>query len=183
MKKILTAFVLAFVTVFASAQDIPAGVRMEFTEIEQNDFQYSIFSYKDGTGTVGYYLSLGREVDLLEIFQDGDSDFSLGHVDEICLLLGATADEASATLDSLAALLDENPGTTAEFPCRLTGGAEKLSVPGTLNCLVVKRLLQGKRLCFQFVNGRHTAEVDLTKSSLKSLRWGFNLGRKMHPNW
>ena len=81
------------------------------------------------------------------------------------------------------ALLDGNPGTAAEFPCRLTSGAEKLSVPGTLNWVVVKRFLQGKRLCFQFVNGRHTAEVDLAKSSLKSLRRGFNLGRKMHPNW
>ncbi len=75
------------------------------------------------------------------------------------------------------ALLEEAPGTTAAFQCRRASGGERLSVPDQANCVVVKRFLQGKRLCFQFVSGGRTADVDLTRSTLKTLRWNLNLGR------
>lgn len=184
MKRIITTLVLALVAVFAIAQnrDIPAGIRMEVTEAgEDDEREYSIFTYKDEDGTFGYYLSLGREFKLLEILSD-DSSSSLSHLDEACLWLGKTADEAAATLDSFLDLLDEPVGTVKEFPCRLTNGAEKLTDHSTAVCFIVKRFLQGKRLCFHFTAGRHTGEVDLTKSAIKSLRWSFNLARKIHSD-
>ena len=49
-------------------------------------------------------------------------------------------------------------------------------------CVVVKRFLQGKRLNFQFVSGGRTADVDLTRSTLKALRWNLNLGKKLGLN-
>ena len=109
-----------------------------------------------------------------EIF-GGHTSFS--HIDETCLCLGATKEEALAIIESMLTLLEEAPGTTAAFQCRRSSGGERLSVPDQANCVVVKRFLQGKRLCFQFVSGGHTADVDLTRSTLKTLRWNLNLGR------
>ena len=184
MKRLLITLALALAAVSAFAQrDIPAGMRMEFTEVEQDENGYSIFTYKDEDGTYGYYLSLTHSIDLLSIFRDDDSDFSFQHFDEVCLLLGATADEAAATLESFQTLLEAQTGTVTQFPCRRTNGAEVLTVPDTATCFVVKRFFQAKRLCFQFVSGQHTAEVDLTKSALKSLIWNFGVARKLHPDW
>ena len=181
MKRIITTLALACVLTSAWAQDFPAGMRREIVEIEQNDHEYSLFSYKEEDGSLGYYLSLGHVTPIVEaeIF-GGHTSFS--HIDETCLCLGATKDEALATIESLLALLEEAPGTTAAFQCRRSSGGERLSVPDQANCVVVKRFLQGKRLCFQFVSGEHTAEVDLTRSTLKSLRWNINLGKKLGLN-
>ena len=181
MKRIITTLALACVLTSAWAQDFPAGMRREIVEIEQDDHEYSLFSYKEEDGSLGYYLSLGRVTPIVEaeIF-GGHTSFS--HIDETCLCLGATKDEALATIESLLALLEEAPGTTAAFQCRRSSGGERLSVPDQANCVVVKRFLQGKRLCFQFVSGEHTAEVDLTRSTLKSLRWNVNLGKKLGLN-
>ena len=162
MKRILTTIVLACVLTSAWAQDFPAGMRNEIVEIEQNEDEYSLFTYKDEDGAFGYYLS---------------GQTSLSHIDETCLCLGATKEEALATIESMLALLEEAPGTTAAFQCRRASGGERLSVPDQANCVVVKRFLQGKRLCFQFVSGGRTADVDLTRSTLKTLRWNLNLGR------
>ena len=60
MKRILTTIVLACVLTSAWAQDFPAGMRNEIVEIEQNEDEYSLFTYKDEDGAFGYYLSLGR---------------------------------------------------------------------------------------------------------------------------
>ena len=181
MKRFFTALVLACLTFFAVAQDIPSGMKMEIAEVGENDNEYSIFTYKDPDGTFGYYLSVGHVFQLLELLFD-ESSSSFGLVDETCLVMGETMDDAFAFLDSLLELLDEAPGTTADFPCRLTTGADQLFVPSTANAIVVKRFLQGKRINFHFVSGSHTAEVDLTKSAVKSLRWNLDLYRKLHPN-
>ena len=184
MKRFLITLALALAAVSAFAQrDIPAGMRMEFTEVEQDDNEYAIFTYKDEDGTYGYYLSLGRSFELMSILRDDVTDFSFKHIDEICLLLGATADEAAATLESFQTLLDAETGTVTQFPCRRTNGAEGLTVPDTATCTVVKRFLQAKRLCFQFVSGHHTADADLTKPALKSLIWNFGVARKLRPDW
>ena len=178
----LITLALAFTTVFAFAQNIPAGMRMEIIEVGQDDDEYSIFTYKDDDGTFGYYLSLGHKYDLLGILVDDDTDFSLSHIDETCLLLGATADEADATLNTLLVLVDGEPGTMVEFPCRMSMGAERLGGASTAICYVTKRLLQSKRLVFHFTSGSRTAEADLTKSAIRSLISGFKLGQKLHPN-
>jgi hypothetical protein len=183
MKRIFATLAFALVALFAVAQNnIPVGMRMEMTEIGEDDEQYSIFTYKDEDGTYGYYLSLGHEYRLLEISRDDVTDFTFSHFEETCLWMGSTADEAAAFLESLLALVAEEPGTMAEFPCRLSSGAEKLAGSSTATCMVVKRFLQRKRLCFHFISGGRTAETDLTQSAMKSLRWSFNLARKLHPD-
>lgn len=181
MKRLLTTLALACMTLFAVAQNSPIGMKMEIAEVEENDNEYAIFTYKDPDGAFGYYLSVGHVFQLLDLFLDNPSS-SFGLVDETCLVMGETMDDAFAFLDSLLELLDEAPGTTAEFPCRLTTGADQLFVHSTANAIVIKRFLQGKRLNFHFVSGSHTADVDLTKSAIKSLRWNLDLYRKLHPN-
>ncbi|MBQ9888147.1 MAG: hypothetical protein IJM41_02755 [Bacteroidales bacterium] len=182
MKHLLFTIALVFAGVIAFAQNIPAGMRMELTECEENNREYSVFSYKDADGTYGYYLSLGREFRLIESNrEDGTVSGHIDHIDETCILLGSTMDEAIASLDSLLDLLNEDPGTVLEFPCRLATGAERLGEPSTATCFITKRILQGKRLCFQFISGRHTAQTDLTKSSIKSLKSGVKLYKKLHP--
>ena len=184
MKRILTTIALACVLTSAWAQDFPAGMRKEIVEIEQNEDEYSLFTYKDEDGAFGYYLSLGRVFPILEAEIFGGQT-SLSHMDETCLCLGATKEEALATIEQLLALLEEPAGTTAAFQCRRASGGERLSVPDQANCVVVKRFLQGnvkrflqgKRLNFQFVSGGRTADVDLTRSTLKTLRWNLNLGK------
>ena len=181
MKRILTTLVLACMTLFAVAQNIPAGMKMELAEVGQDNNEYSVFTYKDQDGTFGYYLSVGHVFDIMELLFDNSST-SFGLVDETCLVMGETMDDAFAFLDSLLELLEAEPGTTAEFPCRLTTGADQLFVPSTAHAIVVKRFLQAKRICFTFISGSHTADVDLTKSAVKSLRWNLDLYRKLHPN-
>lgn len=182
MKKVLTTLALACFTLISFAQNIPAGIRMEVAEFEMNQNEYSVFTYKDADGTYGYYLSLGRAYNLLESSRDGVVTSSLDHVDETCILIGENSDEAMATLDELLGLLSKAPGTTLEFPCRLTTGADRLGEASTATCRVVKRALEGKRLNFQFQTGRRTAEADLTKSAIKSLKLNFKINIKLHPN-
>lgn len=185
MKRILTIIALVIATLPAFAQkqkNTPAGMRMEIVEIEQDDNEYSIFTYKDDDGTFGYYLSLGHVYRLLEVTRNDETDFTLDHVNETCLWLGADAEEASATIETLLELFDAPLATIKEFPCRLSTGAERLGESSIASCSVVKRLLQGKRLCFMFQSGGHTVQADLTKSALKSLRVSFNLHKKMHKD-
>ena len=181
MKRLLTTLALACMTLFAVAQNSPVGMKMEIAEVGDDDNQFSIFTYRDPDGAFGYYLGVGREFDLLEIFSD-DRSSSFGIVDETCLVMGETMDDAFAFLDSLQELLEEAPGTTAEFPCRMTTGADQLFAPSVANAIVVKRFLQGKRLSFHFISGKHSAEVDMTRSDIKMLRWNLNLYRKIHPD-
>ena len=183
MRRFLVSLAAVFIALSAYAQDIPAGMRMECASVEEDDNVFTIFSYKDNDGTFGYYLGIGREVDLLEIFRDDDlSGVSLGHMDEVCLPMGETIAEAVVFLNSLKELREKDPGTTVVFPCRLTAGAEQLSVPGTATAVVVDRWFQAQRICFHFQSGRHSAEVDLTRSTIKSLQALFGLYRNMHPD-
>ena len=186
MKKVFLTLTLALATLCAFAQDFPAGMRMEIAgvseggEFDENEFQ--VFTYKDADGSYGYYLSLGHTTNILSIFGADSESFSFGHMDETCLVMGGTADEALAFLDGLLDLIDKEPGSAAEFPCRLSTGAERLADAGTATCMVVKRFLQGKRLCFLFRSGERTAETDLTKGNIKALRSGITFYRKLHPD-
>ena len=170
MKRIFVIIAFTFITVFLFAQNIPAGMRMEVSEFETDDNEYSVFSYKDDDGTFGYYMSLGRVYHLLELVRDDITDVSFDHVDEVCLCMGTTIEEAFAFIDTLLALREKDPGTTVDFRCRMTNGAERLTDYSTATCIVVKRFLQTKRLCFHFVSGRRTAETDIKKTDLKNLR-------------
>ena len=182
MKRIFLSLAIAFTTLFAYAQNQnqPAGIRMELTEVDDNDNEFSIFTYKDDDGTYGYYLSVSHAINILEIFTD-DSNASFSHFDETLLCLGANADEARTTLAKLLLLLDEPAGTITQLPSRLSTGADRLGAPGTVNVAVVKPLILGKRLRFQFFTGNHSAEATLTRPTLKTLISSFNFALKLHP--
>ena len=180
---ILCAIAMATAVTFAQNKEIPAGLRMEVAEAEIDEhYQSSIFTYKDEDGTFGYYLSVSHVYELLKMVRDDITDMSVAHVDETILCIGSTPEEAFAFTDSLLALLDKAPGTTVQFPCRLATGADRLGASSTATCIVVKRFLQKKRLCFHFTSGNRTAEADLNKSSVKSLRLSFKVNHKLHPN-
>lgn len=181
MKRIPAIIAVALVSLCAFAQDFPAGMRNEIASSDQDRYGYSLFSFKDQDGTFGYYLGLSTSFRLLEIINENDLSSTFDHIDEICINIGSTPDEAVATLDSLLELMEEPVGTVREFQARIPRG-QWLGDECTVNCVVVKRLLQGKRLLFAYTSGHHTAETDLTKSAVKSLRFSFNLNRKLHPD-
>lgn len=183
-KRLFSCLTLLLVTTMVIAQDIPVGMRMEVTESSQGDdeeFQCSVFQYKEENGNTGYYLSLIHSIELMSIVRGDLAKSSLSHYDEVCLPLGATLDDAQNKIDSMLELFDKNPGTVTEFPCRINNGPEKLGEESTATCTVTKRLLGGKILLFGFTSGQRTAETELTKSALKQMRLGLKLDKKLHP--
>lgn len=176
MKQVLTWFVIAacavaFNSFQASAKGKVSGLRMEIASIEQNDNEFTLFTYTDEDGSTNYYLGLGSEFDVSEKFgiEILGSSFSL--IDDVCLCMGETREEALGFLDALVDLFDEDVNRVTEFPGRLsTGGGERLGDPTVVSCIVKKKFLGGKYLQFQFQSGKHHAHADLGKSTAKRLR-------------
>ena len=182
MKHLTFTLLATLATVVATAQNTPVGMRMEVAEVEQNDNEFTIFTYKDEDGTFSYYLGLGRNFNILKVFRDDITDTSFEQVKECCLWLGATSDEAFGTLDNILDLFDKNEETTMEFQGRAATGSERLGKPTTITCVVRKKTIGGKRLQFIFTSGKHQAEAYLSKSALKQLRWEFKLDKKLHKS-
>lgn len=185
MKKILmwaviAIFTLSLNTADATAKDIPAGMRMEIAEDEENNNTFSLFTYKDEDGVTAYYLSLGKEFKISEIFEVEVLGGSISHIDEVCLCLGVTADEAIASLNAILAIYDAEVNTIAEWPARMVSGSERLGKPTIINCVVKKKFIGGKYLQFNFVSGKHSAEADLGKSTVKFLKKALELDMKRH---
>ena len=183
MNRILYFIALLLVSFAATAQSHVAGIRSEVAEVTVNDEDvYTLFTYTDDDGTFGYYLSLGH-VD--ERFSLGGrlGTFSFSSFDEVCLCMGADRDEAFASFDTLLALFDREPGTVIELPARVSKHAVSLGQHIDVACEVRKKLLGGRRLWFYFPSdsGREGV-VYLNKSSVKQLRWGLGLDKKMHPD-
>lgn len=178
---ILLMFVLTPISV--SAQKQPAGIRVEVSEAETDKTQYSIFTYKDtdSDDSFGYYLALGRVTPILGAIRDDITDMSFDDIRETCICLGSTSDEAFATLDAILALYGKDEGTTAEFQGRAATGGERLGAPNTTTCVVKKKLLGGKRLLFIFTSGRWQVGAYLSKSTVKELRLGLKIDKKLHP--
>ena len=189
MKKILmwaviAVFTLSFDTFQASAKDIPAGVRMEIAETEDDDNVFTLFTYKDKEGGFAYYLGLGKEYNIsekLDIELLGGT-LSVSNIDEVCLCLGVTPEEAKASLNVILSFFDEDANTIAEWPARMSTGSEVLGKPTIIHCVVKKKLIGGKHLKFQFVSGKHSAEADLSKSTVKFLLKALELDMKKHKN-
>ena len=59
-------------------------------------------------------------------------------------------------------------------------GADKLGGLTIINCVVKKKFIKGKYLQFNFVSGKHSAEVDLSQSTDKFLRKALELDMKRH---
>ena len=188
MKKLL---IWSFVAVFmltldafsASAKDKALGMKLEIVETDDNDSQFSIFTYQEEKGgPVSYYMGSGREFEASEVFGFEIFGGSLSHIDESAMYLGATADEALASLDALMELFDKDVDFETEFSGRLSTGTGQLGDPTTIACVVKKKFLSGKFLRFYFVSGKHNAEADLGKSSLKFLRKGLEMDMKRHKH-
>lgn len=185
MKKIFLWAIIAIMTLSfdsfnAAAKDTPTGMRMEIVEDEENDNVFSLFTYKDKDGTFGYYLGLGKEFKISEVFDVEILGGSLSHIDEACLWLGDSPEGALKALEGLLALYDQETGTSLELPARAATGAEKLGVPTKVICIVNKKFIGGKYLKFHFVSGKHTAETDMSKSTVKFLKKGLELDMKRH---
>ena len=188
MKKLM---IWALVAVFtftldaftASAKDHSLGMKLEIVETDDNDSQFSIFTYQEKKGgPVSYYMGIGREFEASEVFGFEIFGGSLSLIDESAVYLGATADEALASLDALFNLFDKDVDFETEFPGRLSNDAGQLGDPTKVACVVKKKFLSGKFLRFYFVSGKHNAEADLGKSSLKFLRKGLEMDMKRHKN-
>ena len=184
MKKVLLIAATILMTLMnVQARDIPAGIRMEIIEADENEQnQYSIFQYKDNDGTIGYYMSVGRYTELIGLTRN-DMSASFGQYDEVCLYMGGTRNDVIESLDNMLTLMAKDKGTTAEFQCRLATWGQRLGEQAKTTCIVTKRFLQSKRLCFYFNSGgNRTTYADLTKSGIKSMRLSVKLDIRLHPD-
>ena len=181
-KSLFTVAAAMMMATYVIAQDIPTDMRMEIIESEDDSHDhYTIFKYKEKNGNTGYWMGVGNKTELLSLVRDDITDMSISHMDEVCLPMGSTRQEVLDNLDSYLELLDKPAGTTVEFPCRIDNYAG-LGDESKTTCIVTKRFLQGKRLCFHFTSGKRTAEADLRKSSIKSMKVSVKLDMKLHPN-
>ena len=182
MKKIVLLMVVALIaTINVQAQKTKPGIRMEIAESERDRGEYSVFTYQDQDGTFGYYLSAGRVTHILGLLRDDIVDAEFDSIKETCIWLGATSDEALASLDAILKLFDEDEDTTVEFNGRAATGAEQLGDPVLVSCTVTKKTLGGKRLMFVFPHGKHQGKAYLPKSVVKELRMQFKIDKKLHP--
>ena len=163
------------------AQNQPAGMRVEVAEAETDNGEYSLFSYQDSEAdeSFGYYLSLGRVTDFLGA--DEILGMEVQNIHEVTIRLGATTDEALATIDSILDLYDKDVDTTVDFQGRAATNGFQLGDTLTTTCTVVKKTLGGKRLQFLFPSGRRQGRAYLSKSTLKELRTNFKIDIKLHP--
>lgn len=180
MKKVLMMVVVAMMTtVNVMAQKQPAGIRMEVAEAETDKGEYSIFTYKDDDESFGYYLSLERVSKFLGA--DEILGMQVDNIKETCIWLGATYDEANATLGTILDLFDKDVDATTEFQGRATTSGDRLGEPSITTCVVDKKPLGGKRLMFVFTYGKGKAHTYLSKTIVKELRAELKIDKKLHP--
>ena len=182
MKKLFLMAVVAMMTAMsAQAQKQPAGMRVEVADAETDNGEYSIFTYKDTDedDSFGYYLSLGHVADFLGA--DEVLGMEVKNIHEVTIRLGATTDEALATIGTILDLYDKDVDTTTEFQGRAATSGFKLGEPVTATCTVVKKTLGGKRLQFLFPEDHRQGRAYLSKSTLKELRTNFKFDIKLHP--
>ncbi len=182
MKKMMMTIAFALVTLGAFAQkEQPIGLRMEVAEAETDHAEYSIFTYRDEDDNFGYYLSLAKVTHILGLLRDDITDAAFDAIKETCICLGATYDEANATLDTILDLFDKDVDTRTELKSRAVTGSDRLGHFTTSTCIVQKKALGGKRLQFVFTQGKHQAEAFVTKTIIKELRTSLKIDKKLHP--
>lgn len=181
MKRFILMAVAAMALGTAQAQKQPAGMRVEVAEAETDHGEYSIFTYHDtdSVDTFGYYLSLGRVADFLGA--DEILGMQVQNIHEVTIRLGATTDEALATIGNILDLYDKDVNTMVEFQGRAATNGFQLGDPVTTTCTVMKKPLGGKRLQFLFPEGKRQGRAYLSKSTLKELRTNFKIDIKLHP--
>ena len=182
MRKILILVAVALMAAISvNAQNQPAGMRVEVAEAETDHGEYSIFTYKDTDedDSFGYYLSLGRVADFLGA--DEILGMEVQNFHEVTIRLGATTDEALATIGKILDLYGKDVDTTVEFQGSAATNGFQLGEPVTTTCMVVKKPLGGKRLQFLFPEGQRQGRAYLSKSTLKELRTNFKFDIRLHP--
>lgn len=180
---------VAFLTIGGAMQaqnhkNHPVDIRMEFYTLENDDNvdkkSYSLFTYLDADSTFGYYLGLGTAETFLEL-SIGGTDMAFGNYDEASIYLGATNDEACATLESILSLYDQDFETTVEFEGRACTVGPNLAGPITVTCIVKKKpIFGGKRLEFLYPCEDRTAVTYLVKFDLKQIRNGLKFDKALH---
>ena len=157
-----------------------AGINPNLVDSDDH-IESTIFTYKDSDeeNSFGYYLSLGRVADFLGADEILGMEVKNNH--EVTIRLGATTNEALATIDSILDLYDKDLDTTTEFQGRAATNGLQLGAPVTTTCTVVKKTLGGKRLQFLFPEGKRQGRAYLSKSTLKELRMNFKIDIKLHP--
>ena len=182
MRKIHILVAVALMAAMSvNAQNQPAGMRVEVAEAETDHGEYTIFTYKDTDedNSFGYYLSLGRVTDFLGA--DEILGMEVQNIHEVTIRLGATTEEALATIGAILDLYGKDVDTTVEFQGRAATNGFQLGESVTTTCTVVKKPLGGKRLQFLFPEGQRQGRAYLSKSTLKELRTNFKFDIKLHP--
>ena len=73
-KSIFTVAAAIMMATCVLAQDIPADMRMEIIESDDDSHdQYTIFKYKEKSGNEGYYMGVGNKTELLGLIRDDKS--------------------------------------------------------------------------------------------------------------
>ncbi|MBR0534065.1 MAG: hypothetical protein IJK19_05180 [Bacteroidales bacterium] len=184
MKRFLITLAVALFTLPVSAQNIPAKMRVEIADIEQNDDSYTIFQYKDADDeAVSYYLALSTDLGGFDFSIGDDISGGIHDFDETCIFMGTNLSEAMSFLDTILDLFDQQPGTSLELACRPTLPFEGMGEYGTATCTLVKGLF-GKHLNVAF-KGRNNRDalVELTRGNVRSLMTSLKIDRKLHPDW
>ena len=169
MKRLFFIITLISAALAATAQNRPVEIRDDIAEAEIDGEEYTVFSYTQKDGTFGYWLGLG------DIDRIPGKLFFLNEVNETCIYLGATAEEALSTLDTIVACFDMGD-KKREFPAMMSIG-RPLMYSGTAECFVIKGLLS-KRLCFRFTHEDYTTDSYLKKSGAKNLRGTFKFNAR-----
>lgn len=164
MKKLILAVVLAGMTIISYAQrDVRPGGSMEVASVEQNDNNLYIYKVKDNEGNPAYYLSVSRveyafEAEIL------NSTTTFSSASGNVLMFGETYEDALENLEELLEMFTEDDGEQKEFT----------SIDGTKVLCTLHRGCLGKHLSI--------GEASLTKGSIKSLRYGLKVSKKLHPD-
>ena len=170
MKRIIIclAFVLSSIVSMAQVW------RLECVEVERNDKHFEVFNYREADTSAGYYLGLDAPDRI------PGSLITFDMFTETCIYLGATLEEASATLEAILALFDEEVGYTQVFPARMALGSDLKDI-STSTCQVQKRLLGGHRLCFSFSHTSYVTESFVRQGDIRSIITNLNIYKKLHP--
>ena len=159
MKKLFLAVVLACTAVISYAQrDVKPGRSLEVASVEQNDNNLYIYKVKDNDGNPAYYLSVSR----VEYAFEAEITFSSSN--GMVLLFGETYEDALENLEELLEMFTEDDGEQKEFT----------SIDGTKVLCTLHKGCLGKHLSI--------GEASLTKGSIKSLRYGLKVSKKLHPD-
>lgn len=164
MKKLFITVVLACITVIAYAQrDVKPGRSLEVASVEQNDNNLYIYKVKDNEGNPAYYFSVSRveyafEAEIL------NSTTTFSSSNGMVLLFGETYEDALENLEELLEMFTEDDGEQKEFTC----------LDGTKILCTLHKGCLGKHLSI--------GDASITKSNIKSLRYGLKVSKKLHPD-